>query len=56
MENTIKLPHKIYFCDKCNQYTMEEKHCNKKTLQKKPAKFSPTDKYSKYRNIYKSKQ
>ncbi len=40
---------KILFCKECNTYTMEEKHCNKKTIDPRPPKFSPEDKYAKYR-------
>ncbi|MBS3111785.1 ribosome biogenesis protein [Candidatus Woesearchaeota archaeon] len=50
------MPHKILFCNICKEYTLEETHCKEKTFIRSPAKFSPTDKYSKYRNIYRSKQ
>ncbi len=38
-------------CTKCNQYTLKEKcsRCNEKTISAHPAKFSPDDKYMRYR-------
>ncbi|KAF6246680.1 ribosome biogenesis protein [Nitrosopumilus sp. b3] len=38
-------------CIKCNQYTLKEKciKCNEKTISAHPAKFSPDDKYMRYR-------
>jgi rRNA maturation protein Nop10 len=35
---------------------MKEIHCGKKTSNPKPAKFSPEDKYGKYRRIAKKQQ
>lgn len=31
-------------------------HCDKKTISPKPAKYSPEDKYGKYRRIAKKQQ
>lgn len=39
----------IMFCGECKEYTMKEEHCGKKTLTKKPPKYSPDDKYARYR-------
>ncbi len=38
-------------CDKCFHYTLKEKcsKCNEKTISVHPAKFSPDDKYMRYR-------
>lgn len=48
----------IYFCKKCQVYTMKEicPKCNTKTIQPKPAKFSPEDPYGKYRRKAKKEQ
>ena len=43
----------ILRCQVCKQYTLKKQHCNKKTLSTKPAKYSPEDKYGKYRRKYK---
>lgn len=42
---------KILKCMKCNTYTLKPKcpKCKTKTVSIKPAKFSPEDKYGKYR-------
>jgi len=45
----------ILKCQKCKQYTLKKTHCKTKTLSVKPAKFSPEDKYQKYRLLYKKK-
>tara|TARA_Y100000034_G_C6531685_1_gene229108 strand:- start:195 stop:353 length:159 start_codon:yes stop_codon:yes gene_type:complete len=39
-------------CRSCKKYTLKEICCGK-TLTPKPAKYSPEDKYSKYRRKYK---
>ncbi len=40
----------IFFCKKCNVYTLKEIHsCGEKAIVKIPPKYSPVDKYSKYR-------
>ena len=38
-------------CSKCHQYTLKEtcKRCSENTKSAHPAKFSPDDKYIKYR-------
>ncbi len=48
----------ILKCQKCNSYTLKD-HCPKcdgKTISPKPAKFSPEDKFGKYRRAYKQSQ
>ena len=41
----------IMKCEKCDIYTMEEKCvvCGSKSLNPKPQKYTPLDKYSNYR-------
>ncbi len=41
----------IYKCLKCNEYTLREvcKKCKSKTVKATPARYSPEDRYSKYR-------
>ncbi|AFS79951.1 RNA-binding protein Nop10p [Candidatus Nitrosopumilus koreensis AR1] len=38
-------------CTRCNQYTLKEKcsRCDEQTISAHPAKFSPDDKYMRYR-------
>ncbi len=36
-------------CGICGQYTLEDMHCNEKTASVGALKFSPQDKYAKYR-------
>lgn len=45
----------ILKCKECNIYTLEQKcpECGKKTVEVKPPKYSPEDKYAKYRREYK---
>ena len=45
----------ILYCQNCKSYTLSEmcKICSNKTESPKPAKFSPLDKYGKYRRLYK---
>ncbi len=43
----------IYKCTKCETYTMKDTCCDTKTINPKPAKYSPSDKYAKYRRDYK---
>ncbi|MEK6934276.1 MAG: RNA-protein complex protein Nop10 [Nanoarchaeota archaeon] len=45
----------ILKCASCNIYTLKESHCNQETINIKPAKFSPEDKFGKHRRIYKIK-
>ena len=41
----------LRICSKCNRYTLKEKckACNEETKSAHPAKFSPDDKYMRYR-------
>jgi len=39
----------ILKCIKCGSYTMQEEHCGEKTINPKPPKYSPEDKYGGYR-------
>lgn len=41
----------IKYCLKCKKYTLNEicSSCNQKTILPKPIRFSPEDKYGKYR-------
>ncbi|MBI2508116.1 RNA-protein complex protein Nop10 [Candidatus Woesearchaeota archaeon] len=45
----------ILKCQNCNTYTLKEscQKCSSKTITPKPAKFSPEDKFGKYRRKYK---
>ena len=45
----------ILKCSKCEKYTMQDKCCGVKTISPKPAKFSPENKYGKYRRAEKKK-
>ncbi|MFT4283025.1 MAG: nucleolar RNA-binding Nop10p family protein [Candidatus Woesearchaeota archaeon] len=44
----------ILKCESCNNYTLKESCCSKKTVRVKPARFSPEDKYAKYRRMAKN--
>lgn len=46
---------KIFKCPSCGKYTMREicNICNVPTAEAKPPKFSPEDKYGKYRRMAK---
>ncbi len=46
----------FYFCESCNEYTLKEDCCNKKTINKTPPKYSPDDKYASYRKDIKKKE
>ena len=39
----------ILKCIKCGKYTMKAECCGEKTINPKPAKFSPEDNYADYR-------
>jgi len=41
----------LLYCEYCNVYTLNKicKKCNKKTISKNPPRFSPQDRYGKYR-------
>ncbi len=43
-----KMEH-ILKCTKCGKYTMKQECCGQKTINPKPAKFSPEDNYASYR-------
>lgn len=45
----------ILKCSKCSAYTVSDKcpKCSAKAVSPKPAKYSPADKYAKYRRIAK---
>ena len=47
----------ILFCKECYAYTLKKSCpiCKTKTTTPKPAKYSPEDKYGKYRRIEKKK-
>lgn len=47
--------HHILRCTECRRYTMKEKcpACKAKAQDPKPPKYSPEDKYGKYRRIAK---
>jgi len=47
---------KMKKCIKCNVYTLKDKcpKCGKKTTSPRPPKFSPEDKYGKYRRAAKT--
>lgn len=47
---------KIFKCKVCRGYTMQTEHCGGAAADAKPAKFSPEDKYAKYRRAAKEKQ
>ncbi|HLD43710.1 MAG TPA: nucleolar RNA-binding Nop10p family protein [Candidatus Nanoarchaeia archaeon] len=45
---------RILWCSNCQKYTMKEVcSCGQKALSKVPPKWSPEDKYAKYRRIVK---
>ncbi|MDP3918478.1 MAG: RNA-protein complex protein Nop10 [Nanoarchaeota archaeon] len=48
----------ILYCSNCNKYTLKEAcpSCDNKLLNPKPAKYSPEDKYGKYRRVAKKEQ
>ncbi len=44
---------KIKKCQVCSSYTMKETHCGQQTKTAHPAKYSPEDKYARYRRMEK---
>ncbi|MBW2999083.1 RNA-protein complex protein Nop10 [Candidatus Woesearchaeota archaeon] len=47
----------ILKCESCGKYTMQEKcECGGKALNPKPPKYSPEDKFGKYRREVKKKE
>jgi len=44
----------LRYCEHCKEYTMKQVcKCGNKTIQAAPPRFSPEDKYGKYRRILK---
>jgi H/ACA ribonucleoprotein complex subunit 3 len=45
----------LRFCNNCKEYTLELvcKKCKNKSISKYPPRFSPEDRYGKYRRILK---
>ncbi len=47
----------ILRCQACGQYTLDAVHrCGGHAVSPKPAKYSPEDRYAKYRRIAKKRQ
>jgi H/ACA ribonucleoprotein complex subunit 3 len=49
----------LRICEKCEKYTLNQKkcpHCEGNVHIPHPAKFSPEDKYAKYRSALKAEQ
>jgi H/ACA ribonucleoprotein complex subunit 3 len=44
----------IMKCAKCGKYTLKNECCGERTIIPKPAKYSPYDKYARYRRQYKN--
>ena len=42
---------KLLYCKKCDEYTLDDicNKCKNKTVLKNPPRFSPQDRYGKYR-------
>lgn len=48
---------RILYCKQCKKFTMKETcECGKETFALKPAKYSPEDKWARYRRIAKKQQ
>ncbi len=45
------IPKKIKRCTVCSSFTMSEKHCGYNPVTVHPPKYSPEDKYARYRRI-----
>lgn len=56
MNSNRKSDRVLRYCKKCSEYTMEEKcpRCGEKTVKPEPPRFSPLDKFGKYRRMMKS--
>jgi len=54
-DEKMKNEMKLLKCIKCNEYTLRETcpRCGVKTKNPRPAKFSPEDRYGKYRRMMK---
>ena len=50
------MSNRIRKCSICKKYTLKDICCNEKTLNPSPAKYSPEDKYAKYRRGAKSEE
>ena len=50
-QDLIKMKFQLRICQKCKKYYLKEKckNCNNETISPHPAKFSPDDKYMRYR-------
>ena len=48
----------LRYCKNCKEYTLEDicMKCNKKTISKYPPRFSPQDRYGKYRRELKKQE
>ena len=48
----------LLYCKNCKQYTLDKicKNCKEKTISKNPPRFSPQDRYGKYRRELKKSQ
>lgn len=48
----------IFYCEFCNNFTLKKTcpKCNDKTSNPIPAKYSPQDKYAKYRKLARKSQ
>lgn len=52
-----KMVNHIFKCQECGKYTMEERcSCGGKAITTRPPKYSPEDKYGKYRRIAKKEE
>ena len=40
---------RLLYCELCKSYTLKESHCGSVSVLHQPAKWSPEDKYGKYR-------
>lgn len=56
MKQVFKIK-KIKYCESCKLYTLKEKcpKCQRETKSRNPPKFSPEDRYGKYRREIKKK-
>jgi len=48
----------LLYCNKCNNYTLDTicNKCKEKTISRNPPRFSPQDRYGKYRRKLKKLQ
>ena len=54
----IKMTLKIFKCENCKNYTLKKtcSKCKEDTNNQKPSKFSPEDKFGKYRRLAKKEK